>query len=155
MFLNALIGIASLHQPAPQPCPIIIVENISLLPFDSGSAELSAIGRQQLDMWLRIVRSRVHPTRFELIGQADRVGRRAANLRLSHRRVDAVRSYLRRGGVPDALIRSRAEGEDFGLVETADGVAEPSNRVVHLLAIAGPDEPTERRSCEGGAPGAR
>ena len=145
MLINALLGAAALAQP--QACPIVIVENFSILQFDLGSARLSRFARLQLDGWLEIAARRTYPTRFELIGQADRVGSRAANQRLSSLRAAAVRRYLTHRGVSGGLVKVRAEGEDHGLVETEDEVLEPTNRVVQLFAIADERERSEPAVC--------
>lgn len=136
MLIAALLGAAALVQPQAETCPIIIVENFSILPFDTGSAALSRSVRIVLDGWLRTAAIRTYPTQFQLIGNTDRVGSREANRHLAFRRADAVRRYLMNGGVPGTLIRVTAEGEDHGLVETEDEVPEPQNRVVQLLGVA-------------------
>ena len=138
MLITALLGAAALAQPQAETCPILIVENFSILPFDSGSAELSKPAQMMLDEWLRIGAARTYPTRFQLIGNTDRVGGRQANRRLSFKRADAVRRYLMKGGVSGTLISVTAAGEDRGLVETEDEVPEPQNRNVQLFGI--PDE---------------
>jgi outer membrane protein OmpA-like peptidoglycan-associated protein len=156
MLANAMLGAAAAVFLTPQAaCPIIIVENFSILQFSAGSAELPAPARELLDRWVATVASRTYPTRFELVGQTDRVGRRDANQRLSHRRADAVRRYLISRGVSGDLISMRAQGEDFGLVETADEVAEPTNRVVQLLAVADPRERRATYACESSGPATR
>ena len=134
--IAALLGAAALVQPQAETCPIIIVENFSILTFDTGSAELSQSARMMLDAWLQTAATRTYPTRFQLIGNTDRVGSREANRRLSFRRADAVRRYLMKGGVSGTLISVTAGGEELGLVETEDEIPEPQNRVVQLFAMA-------------------
>lgn len=141
MLISAMLATAAVVQPVEENCPVLIVENFSILQFDTGSAELSRLVRLQLDGWLATVSRRTYPTRFELIGHADRVGSRATNRRLSFRRAAAVRRYLTTRGIAWELVRLRAEGEDNGLVETADDVPEAQNRIVQLLGIADQREP--------------
>jgi len=155
MLVIAMLAAAAVFLSPQAACPIIIVENFSILQFSAGSAELLAPTRAQLDGWVATISARTYPTRFELIGQTDRLGRRDANQRLSHRRADAVRRYLISRGVSEALISMRAVGEDRGLVDTADGVAEPTNRVVQLLAVADPRERRDTYGCESSGPATR
>jgi outer membrane protein OmpA-like peptidoglycan-associated protein len=147
LLIAALLGAAALGQPAARTCPVLIVESFTILPFASGSAELSAQVRDQVDAWGQIVLSRQFPARVELTGQTDRVGRRRDNLRLSYRRAAAVRDHLVRGGIPAERISILATGEDRPLIETADGVAEDQNRIVWLHMLTDPREPGPQRWC--------
>lgn len=70
---------------------------------------------------------------FCIVASADRVGSRSYNLRLSRRRGEAVRRELVRRGFRANAIVIRAWGEDRGLVETADGVAEANNRFAMMF----------------------
>lgn len=150
MLIAAVIAAATLAQPPAEPCPIIIAENFSILQFNAGSAALSRPVRMILDNWLTIASERTYPTRFQLIGNTDRVGSREANLRLAFRRVHAVRRYLVDRGVSSTLISVTAAGEDRGLADTEDEVAEPINRVVQLLALQDEREPEPPRICPPG-----
>ena len=64
----------------------------------------------------------------DVVGHADRSGPDAYNLGLSMRRAEAVRSSLGGMGVPDGVVSTDGLGESQPLVETPDGVREPSNR---------------------------
>jgi outer membrane protein OmpA-like peptidoglycan-associated protein len=66
-------------------------------------------------------------------GHTDSVGSDAYNLKLSHRRADAVRNYLVAHGVSASRIRTEGYGESQPVAsnETADGRAQ--NRRVELL----------------------
>jgi OmpA-OmpF porin, OOP family len=130
---------ASIQSPSAASCPI--VENFTLVPFDSGSADLSAQARLLLDNWSEIIRSQRFPAEVELVGGADRVGTRRANLRLSFRRAYAVRAYLVGHGVRRQRVRIRAFGEDHPLVDTADEVPEAQNRLLQLLMVPDAREP--------------
>ena len=105
-----------------------------LIFFESGDARIDdRTALQSRVVWLlQIWRNEGQPRIF-LSGHADRVGREAANLALSRRRAEAVRDYLVGHGVPAADIHLEWYGELRPLVETADGVAEPSNRCVEAV----------------------
>jgi OmpA-OmpF porin, OOP family len=107
-----------------------IIETVIPLFFESGT-RLSAQSRKNLE---EIAEAAV---RYEwraiyLEGHADRLGSARSNLLLSRRRAETVKSILVRRGFPAGRIGIAAFGEDRPLVETADGVSEPQNRLVFI-----------------------
>jgi outer membrane protein OmpA-like peptidoglycan-associated protein len=73
--------------------------------------------------------------RVRLVGHTDTVGSPAANRRLADRRARAVAAALIAAGVPAALIEIDGRGEVGLPVATRDGVAEPLNRTVAIVAV--------------------
>ena len=73
--------------------------------------------------------------RVRVVGHTDRVGSPAANRRLAARRARAVADFLVASGVPAALIEMDGMGETGAPVSTDDGVAEPLNRSVAIIAV--------------------
>jgi OOP family OmpA-OmpF porin len=67
-----------------------------------------------------------------VVGKADRAGSDAYNLKLSHRRADAVRAELTKDGITAGQIEERWVGEREPPVPTPDGVPEPRNRLVEI-----------------------
>ncbi len=66
-----------------------------LVPFDFGSAELTAAGRKALDALGRALQQpALADARFEIGGHTDAIGTPDYNLALSQRRADAARDYL-------------------------------------------------------------
>ena len=140
MTLSIILAAAALPQSyVSGTCPI--VENFTLVLFESGSAGLTTQARTLLDGWSQVILGQHFPATVQLIGNADRVGSRQANLRLSFRRVHAVRDYLIEHGVAGHRISIEATGEDRPLVDTADGVPEAQNRLVQLLMLPDAREP--------------
>ena len=74
-------------------------------------------------------------TRIRVVGHTDRVGSPAANRRLAARRARAVADFLVASGVPADLIEMDGMGETGAPVSTDDGVAEPLNRSVAIIAV--------------------
>ena len=74
-------------------------------------------------------------TRVNVIGKTDRVGTQTANMILSQRRADTVRSALIAAGVPSARIDTRWTGETRQEVVTADDAADRRNRVVDITVV--------------------
>jgi len=107
--------------------------------FDWNSASITADGARLLDNVVRVY-PHFGNHRIEMLGTADRSGGEAYNLRLSQRRIEAVKRYLQERGVPpSAFGRSDARGESLSLVETDDGVREPQNRFVTIGLVPAPD----------------
>jgi OmpA-OmpF porin, OOP family len=100
--------------------------------FETGSARLSASDYLAFDAAEQEARS-IGAGTFCVAASTDRVGTRSYNLRLSLRRAEAVRQELVRRGIPARNIVVQAWGEDHGLVETADGVADSSNRFAMIF----------------------
>lgn len=118
------------------PAMIIATEAMATMPpsiwFEPGSARLRARDLVAFAQAEREARS-IGAEAFCIVASADRVGSRSYNLRLSRRRGEAVKQELiRRGFRADAIV-VRARGEDRGLMETADGVAEAQNRFAMIF----------------------
>lgn len=66
-------------------------------------------------------------------GHSDRSGPVPYNLTLSKRRAEAVKAELLRLGVPVEAMSVQWKGETTPMMQTADGVREPSNRRVEII----------------------
>jgi outer membrane protein OmpA-like peptidoglycan-associated protein len=73
-----------------------------------------------------------------LLGHADRVGSADRNRVLAAARARTVADFLVASGVAAEIIEADGMGEDDLPVATADGVAEPLNRSVAILAVPRP-----------------
>ena len=71
--------------------------------------------------------------RVNVTGHTDTSGSPAYNQRLSVRRAEAVRRELVRLGIPNQYITAIGVGERQLLVQTPDGVREPSNRRAEIV----------------------
>jgi outer membrane protein OmpA-like peptidoglycan-associated protein len=84
-------GAAGAHPAAMAQRPTVNL----LVPFDFGSAQLTAAGRKALDaLGQALQQPALAEARFELGGHTDAVGTAEYNLALSQRRADAARDYL-------------------------------------------------------------
>lgn len=107
------------------------------LPFQSGSAGLTAEAEKTLDALGRALNSpELARYRFKIEGHTDTVGEAPINLALSGRRAATVREYLvSRHGVAASRLEAAGLGETQLLVQTPDGTAEPRNRRVQILNV--------------------
>jgi outer membrane protein OmpA-like peptidoglycan-associated protein len=127
--------LASAREPAaPAPPSVLAVTEIH---FDSGSSSLSP-GGQVHAAAAAVMLADMPVLRIRLVGHADRVGNAARNRALAEARARAVAEFLVASGVPDALIEAAAMGEDDPPVATDDGVPEPLNRTVAIIAVPRP-----------------
>lgn len=109
-------------------------QELTEVHFEMGSASLTPGGQSRAavaavmlaDMDLSVVR---------LIGYTDRVGSPERNRELAAARAKAVAQFLVSAGLSDTLIETDAMGEADLPVSTGDGVSEPLNRCVAIVAV--------------------
>jgi OmpA-OmpF porin, OOP family len=74
------------------------------------------------------------PVQIQVTGYTDRSGSPGYNQRLSERRANNVAKALAGMGVPRTQMAVSGRGENDNRVPTADGVREPQNRRVEIVA---------------------
>jgi len=115
------------------PAEPILVREVG---FGFDEARLTEEARAVLRQVAQAARSLRDP-QVLLTGHADTSGPAGYNLRLSARRVAAVREALREAGVPEGAIRTRHAGEARPEQRTGDGVREAANRRVEIRVLDG------------------
>jgi outer membrane protein OmpA-like peptidoglycan-associated protein len=105
--------------------------------FDTGSSSLSP-GGQVHAAAAAVMLVDMPVLRVRVVGHTDRTGSPARNRVLAEARARAVADFLVTSGVPVALIEAAGAGEDELPVLTDDGVPEPLNRAVAIIAIPRP-----------------
>jgi outer membrane protein OmpA-like peptidoglycan-associated protein len=128
--------LASVKGPATAAAPPNVLA-VTEIHFDSGSSSLSP-GGQVHAAAAAVMLADMPVLRIRLVGHADRVGNAERNHALAEARARAVAEFLVSSGVSDALIEAAAMGEDDPPVATDDGVPEPLNRSVAILAVPRP-----------------
>jgi len=100
--------------------------------FDTNSFAINADGQKVVNNVITVLQH--NPASVAtLIGRTDAVGTADYNMRLSHRRADAVRDALVYGGNLAAdRVETRWTGESRQGVPTGDAVAAAQNRVVDI-----------------------
>ncbi|HET8726788.1 MAG TPA: OmpA family protein [Alphaproteobacteria bacterium] len=95
--------------------------------FDWDEAEITEAGQAIVDQVIADYQAS-GTDEIAIVGHTDTSGADSYNLELGSRRAAAVRQALIAGGIPESQILTDTRGETQLLVETPDGVREPSNR---------------------------
>lgn len=109
----------------------IVMDKIYRVFFASGSTAIDAEGKQAIAK--AIAAYKAGSKEVIVAGHADRVGKNDANMDLSKRRAEAVKTALQKGGISDAKIDKKYFGEEQPLVPTKDNVPNRNNR--HVLIV--------------------
>ena len=128
-------------QPAPAQPPLAqIAPSAPVAPvvqptsyrvyFDWDRSELGAEARGMIDQ--AVERSRATGHGIHLIGHTDSTGSDLYNMRLSHRRAEAVRTYLLSKAVALADITSEGRGEGEARDSSDDGQRTAQDRYVEI-----------------------
>lgn len=129
--------------PAPPQPPVAVIDKpknpscekgvsrLIFFEFDSYALPASA---EETVKFVSQNSSACQWSNIAVIGHTDRAGSNSYNETLAMNRARAVADFLTSGGVPAALIKVDARGETQMLEETADGVRNPQNRRVEIIA---------------------
>lgn len=103
----------------------------SALRFEFNSAELRPEGREVLS---RIAGILLTSGEFGLgvHGHTDDVGSQEYNLRLSERRAEAVKDYLREAGIDPAIVTTKGHGKSSPVAKGNDDASRAKNRRVEI-----------------------
>ena len=139
----SLLGACTQNPPQPQNPPQAVASNPPpvapgpnavwyTVSFDTNSFVISAEGQKVVnDVIAFLQRNPVSVA--TIIGRTDTVGSADYNMRLSHRRADAVRDAIVYGGkLAVDRVETRWTGESRPNVPTGDAVAAAQNRVVDI-----------------------
>jgi OmpA-OmpF porin, OOP family len=139
----SLLGACAQPQPVAMNAPRPVASNpppVSPGPgatwfavgFDSNGYAVNADGQQVINEVVAALQANPNAV-ATIIGRTDTVGSRDYNMRLSHRRADAVRDALvYRGNVAAARVETRWTGEERMNAPAVDEAAVAGNRVVDI-----------------------
>ncbi len=105
-----------------------------IIEFESGSANLTAVGQSILSELVLPMRQ-IGSGRVQIIGHTDNVGQRESNVALSLARADAVRSYFRQQGIPDAGLSVLGVGPDQPVADNATADGRARNRRIQFKVL--------------------
>ncbi len=122
-----------IRAAAPEAPPSIDLA----IPFASGSATLEPAGtRIVATLGRALASSDLSGSHIKIEGHADTMGDATANQALSQRRAAAVVALLSgKYGVPAGMLNPVGVGSENLVVQTADQVDEPRNRVVRVINL--------------------
>lgn len=105
-----------------------------VVEFESGSANLTPVGRAILDEMAAAIKQ-IGTPKVQVIGHTDSSGNRLANVGLSLARANTVRAYLIEKGIPADSLSAVGSGPDLPVMtnDTAEGRAK-NRRIEFRLA---------------------
>ena len=133
----SLLGACAQNPPQPvasNPPPVAPGQNAVwyTVSFDTNSFVINADGQKVVNTVIASLQ-RSPASVATVIGRTDTVGSADYNMRLSHRRADAVRDALVYGGnLAVDRVETRWTGESRQNVPTGDAAAAAANRVVDI-----------------------
>lgn len=137
------VGAATSAAPAPAasaPMPTTTEVQRSIddliagrvVEFESGSDRLTENGRTLVDELAELL-ERFPDARIEIAGHTDGQGRAQANLELSQRRAEAVRSRMISRGIAESRLTARGYGEERPIADNETAEGRFKNRRVELV----------------------
>jgi len=138
---NAILVGLNFHfgAPPPPPPPIQAVTppppppRVFIVFFDWDRDTITPDGMAIIKQAADAYRSGA-PVQIQVTGYTDRSGSAGYNQRLSERRANNVAKAMAGLGVPPTQMAVSGRGENDNRVPTADGVREPQNRRVEIVA---------------------
>lgn len=121
--------------PAPPRHKAGEVLRLTNLIFAAGNAKISAESYEELDRLAGLMKENPDMV-IQLEGHTDYIGSPTDNLKLSQRRVDAVRSYLAGKGIPKSRMKTKAFGGSQPLSREDTPEAHQKNRRVEVRILA-------------------
>jgi outer membrane protein OmpA-like peptidoglycan-associated protein len=105
------------------------------LTFETGSAAIRPESQEQIDNISAILKA--YPAvRIKVGGYTDNTGDRAANVRLSQARADAVRAALISGGIAEDRVEAEGYGDQFPVASNSTEEGRAQNRRIALRVTA-------------------
>jgi hypothetical protein len=120
---------APVAAPAPPPAP----PRVFIVFFDWDKDKITPEGHAIIQQAADAYRAGA-PVQLQVTGYTDRSGSPGYNQRLSERRANNVARAMAALGVPKEQMIVSGRGENDNRVPTADGVREPQNRRVEIVA---------------------
>jgi outer membrane protein OmpA-like peptidoglycan-associated protein len=132
-------GLEPAAQPASSPPSAVAAgldteRELQQVHFLFDSHELTPSGKRKILLAAKDIVTG-SPSRVRILGFSDSLGDSGYNARLSRRRAESVAASLLAAGVPADLVEIIGHGENDLPEPTEDGVAEPLNRCVAIVAM--------------------
>ncbi len=133
-FMKAVPDCTVAPPKQPVATPTAAGESVWRIFFAFDRSNLTPEARTFIDRIVNAYQAQ-KPSAVQVTGHADASGPNDYNMKLSERRANTVVKALNERGVPAAVVRERAVGEEQLPKPTADGVKEPENRQVTVTFV--------------------
>ncbi|MGF1621309.1 MAG: OmpA family protein [Rhodomicrobiaceae bacterium] len=127
---------AAIEVALPPQKPKLTDKLLTEVHFDSGSAVVTYVGRKKVQQAIEAIRKQ-NPREIRILGFSDTKGSAAANKVVSGARAANVARMLKEAGLDIPLI-VEGRGEEGGPHKIPDGISEPLNRCVGIIAVGVP-----------------
>ncbi len=124
-------------EPEPEPKPKETTKLLTEVHFDPGSANITYVGAQKIQKAIEAIRKQ-NPREVRILGFTDTKGSADVNKAFATARAQNVAQALREAGLNVQFV-VEGRGEGSGPYQTPDGVSEPLNRCVGIIAVGGGD----------------
>lgn len=109
------------------------------IAFAAKMARMTRASEDELDKLVEIARS-CPEIRIQAQGHTDGTGKRAANLRLSRRRAQAVVDYFEANGIPATRLSAVGYGPDRPIASNRTAQGQAKNRRIEFRVTGGDDD---------------
>ena len=115
-------------------CPTLEASkfNANAVQFVTGSANLTATGRKELDKAARILNEQYPQLKVQIAGHTDNTGKAESNQALSEKRAAAVKAYLVKKGIADDRLTTIGYGQDQPVADNGTAAGRTQNRRVEF-----------------------
>ena len=123
----------TLTTAALLPKPKLKTKLLTEVHFDSASAKITFVGNQKIQKAIEAIK-KDNPIEIRIFGFTDTLGDPVSNKATAQARADSVASAIREAGLDIPLV-VEGRGEGVGPYKTPDGLSEPLNRCVGIIAV--------------------
>ena len=115
------------------PKPKIRTKLLTEVHFDSASVNITYVGNQKITKAIEAIKDQ-NPVEIRIFGFSDTLGDPISNKATSQARADNVARAIKEAGIDLPLV-VEGRGEGVGPYQTPDGMSEPLNRCVGIIAV--------------------
>jgi outer membrane protein OmpA-like peptidoglycan-associated protein len=115
------------------PKPKVRTKLLTEVHFDSASVNITYVGNQKITKAIEAIKDQ-NPVEIRIFGFTDTLGDPISNKATAQGRADNVARAIREAGIDIPLV-VEGRGEGVGPYQTPDGLSEPLNRCVGIIAV--------------------
>lgn len=115
------------------PKPKVKTKLLTEVHFDPASTDITFVGKQKVTKAIEAIKKQ-KPVEIRIFGFTDTLGDPVSNMAISQARADNVANAIREAGLDIPLV-VKGRGEGVGPYQTPDGLSEPLNRCVGIIAV--------------------